>query len=187
LRQHLWVRRVSVVGNAGAGKSTFARRLAASLDVPHIEIDAINHLPGWQELDRSELRNRLDELTAGDGWVVDGNYRECVVDGPVWARADTVVWLDLPRSVVMRRLVGRTVRRVVTRQVLWNGNREPFRNLWAWDPHRSIIRWAWTQHGKYADRYRAAMTAPAYAHLDFVRLSSHAEAEALLAGLTNGE
>lgn len=172
-----------MVGNAGSGKSTLARRLAATLGVPHIEIDAIYHLPGWQELDRSELRHRLDELTVGDGWVVDGNYRECVVDGPVWARADTVIWLDLPRRVVMRQVVARTVRRVVLRQVLWNGNRERFRNLWAWDPGRSIIRWAWTQHGKYVDRYGSAMTAPSYAHLDFVRLSSHADAAELIAAL----
>jgi adenylate kinase family enzyme len=186
LRQHLWVRRVSVVGNAGSGKSMLAKRIAATLAVPHIEIDAINHLPGWQELDRSELRDRVDELTTGDGWVVDGNYRECVVDGPVWARADTVVWLDLPRRAVMRQVVARTVRRVVTRQELWNGNREPLRNLWAWDPSRSIIRWAWTQHGKYADRYGSAMTSPTYAHLDFFRLTSHADAEELLAGLDEG-
>lgn len=180
------MRRVSVVGNSGSGKSTLAKRIAASLDVPHIEIDAINHLPGWQELDRSELRNRVDELTTADGWVVDGNYRECVMDGPVWTRADTVVWLDLERSVVIRQVVGRTLRRVVLRQELWNGNREPLRNLWAWDPSRSIIRWAWTQHGKYADRYGSAMTSSTYDHLDFVRLSSHAEAEELLADLAAG-
>lgn len=180
------MRRVSVVGNTGSGKSTLARRLAAILDVPHIEIDAVNHLPGWQELDRDELRNRLDELTTGDGWVVDGNYRECVVEGPVWARADTVVWLDLPRRVVMRQVVGRTLRRVLLRRRLWNGNREPFRNLWAWDPNRSIIRWAWTQHGKYADRYGAAMRSPSYAHLEFVRVTSRAEADDLLARLARG-
>lgn len=175
---------ISAVGSAGSGKSTLARRLAATLDVPHVEIDAIYHLPGWQELDRSELRSRLDELTTGDCWVVDG-YRECVMEGPVWARADTVIWLDLPRNVVMRQVVRRTLRRVFTRQVLWNGNRAPFRNLWAWDPHRSIIRWAWTQHGKYTDRYGSAMTSPAYAHLDFIRLSSHAEAQELLVGLAD--
>lgn len=171
---------MSVVGNSGSGKSRLALRLAAALDVPYIEIDAINHQAGWRELDRGALRDRIDELTTGDGWVVDGNYRECVVDGPVWARADTVVWLDLPRHLVMRQVVVRTVRRIVTRQELWNGNREPFRNLWAWDPNKSIVRWAWTQHGKYAERYAAAMTSATYAHLAFVRLRSHAGADALL-------
>ena len=50
----------------------------------------------------------------------------------MWPRADTVVWLDLPRSQVMRQIVSRTFRRVLTREELWNGNREPVENLWAW-------------------------------------------------------
>lgn len=184
LGHHGEVQRVSVVGNSGSGKSTLARELAAALRVPHVEIDQLNHQAGWRELDRAELVRRVDEATADGGWVVDGNYRECVVEGPVWARADTVVWLDLPKAVVMRQVVGRTLRRVLTRQELWNGNREPFHNLWARDPNRSIIRWAWTQHEKYVERYAAAATDPAYAHLDFVRLRSHAEAAALVASLT---
>jgi adenylate kinase family enzyme len=183
VRQDADVRRVSVVGSSGSGKSRLAQRIAVALDVPHVELDAINHRAGWQALDRDELIGRVDELTTGDGWVVDGNDRECVVEGPVWARADTVVWLDLPRQVVLRQIVGRTVRRVVTREELWNGNREPVGNLWRWDPNRSVIRWAWTQHPKYVERYVAAMAAPAYEHLDFVRLGSHAEAAAWLSGL----
>ncbi|BAY66272.1 hypothetical protein NIES22_63860 [Calothrix brevissima NIES-22] len=32
----------------------------------------------------------------------------------VWGKADTVVWLDYPWNVVMRRILWRTLRRVVT-------------------------------------------------------------------------
>ena len=63
--------------------------------------------------------------------MIDGNYRTVVVDGPVWQRADTVVWLDLPRRIVMRQVVSRTFRRSILREELWNGNREPLRNLCA--------------------------------------------------------
>ena len=64
----------------------------------------------------------MSEVVAGDGWVVDGNYS--VVRDLVWDRADTVVWLDLPRLVVVRRITTRSIRRVVWREELWNGNRE---------------------------------------------------------------
>jgi adenylate kinase family enzyme len=172
---------VSVVGNAGSGKSTLGRRLAERLGVPYIELDAMYHLPDWQQIDQDEFVHRIEVATAGDGWVVDGNYRAGVVDGPVWRRAETVVWLDLPRATVMRQLARRTVRRLVTRQVLWNGNREPWANLTRWDPRRNILRWAWTQHAKYVERYGSAANDPAYRHLTFVRLRSRAEAEAYLA------
>src|SRR5690349_8719035 len=128
------MRRVSVVGNSGSGKSTLARRVAERLGVPYVELDAIHHLPGWTPIDPDEFRAKVDEITAADTWVVDGNYRALVVEGPVWARADTVVWLDLPRAVVMRQVIGRTLRRSITREELWNGNREPLGNFVRWDP-----------------------------------------------------
>jgi adenylate kinase family enzyme len=171
------VQRVSVVGNSGSGKTRLARQLADILGVTHVELDAVHHLPGWEPIDPDLFRAQVDAVAATDGWVIDGNYRTVVVEGPVWARADTVVWLDLPRRTVVRQVTARSVRRVVRREELWNGNRESARNLVAWDPYRSIIRWSWTQHGKYRARYGEAMVSPAFAHLGFVRLTSHAEAE----------
>jgi adenylate kinase family enzyme len=177
------VNRVSVVGNAGSGKSGLAKRIAMTLDIAYVELDAIHHLPGWVPIDPDEFMARISEIASTDCWVIDGNYRTVVVDGPVWRRADTVVWLDLPRRTVMRQLVARTLRRVIRREELWNGNREPLRNLWAWDPYKSIIRWAWTQHEKYQVRFGSAMASPRNAHIAFVRLRSHQEADRWLRNL----
>src|SRR5271167_3170780 len=102
----------------------------------------------------------------------------------VWERADTVVWFDLPYAVVMARTVRRTVRRTVTRQELWNGNREPWSNLWSFNPEKSIVAWAATRHGVYRRRYTAAEDDPRWAGLRFVRLGSQRGADAFLAGLT---
>ncbi|MGQ0432995.1 MAG: shikimate kinase [Microthrixaceae bacterium] len=170
--------RVSVVGNAGSGKTTLGRRLAAQLAVPFVELDAIFHQPGWRELPRDEFRRSVGEIVATDAWVVDGNYS--AVRDLVWARAETVVWIDLPRAAVMRQVIGRTLRRAVRREELWNGNREPLRNLYRWDPTKNIIRWAWTRHGVYADRFATAQGDPAYAHLSFVRLRSRQDIDSLL-------
>ncbi len=168
-----------MVGTSGSGKSTLARALAARLDVPHIELDSINHQADWQPLPKEELRARVDERTASGGWVVDGNYS--AVRALVWARADTVVWFDLPRRTVMRRIVWRSVRRVVLRTELWNGNRETWRNLVARDPDDSVIVWAWQRHGVYRTRYQAAAVDPAWQHLTFVRIRSREDQRALLA------
>lgn len=176
------VRRVSVVGNSGSGKTTVAAAIADALGVPHLELDAVFHQAGWQPLEPEAFRARVAEFIAGDGWVVDGNYS--AVQDLVWARADTVVWLDLRRGQVMRQLARRTLRRMLTGAELWNGNTEQLRNLFRMDPEQSILRWAWTQHGKYAERYGAARQDPANQHLTFIRVPDRASAAALAAGLT---
>ncbi|HEX9064352.1 MAG TPA: hypothetical protein VF843_04545 [Streptosporangiaceae bacterium] len=172
------MRRISVVGNSGSGKTTLAKRLAGGLGVPHLELDSVFHQPGWQPLETGEFRRVVAEFTSAPGWVVDGNYSK--VQDIVWGLADTVIWVDPPRHRVMRQVIGRTLRRTVTRAELWNGNREPWTNLFRLDPEQSILAWAWTNHHRYRDRYLAAQSDPAYAHLTFLRIRTAAQAQALL-------
>ena len=175
------MQRVSVVGNSGSGKTMLARRLSERIGAPFVELDSIFHQPRWEPLPTDQFRARVAEVVAGTSWVVDGNYS--VVRDLVWSRADTVIWFDLPRRVVMAQVVGRTLRRTVTRQELWNGNREPLGNLWRLDPERNIIRWAWTNHAKYRDRYARAAEDGGYAGVRFLRLGSRHDAERLIAEL----
>jgi adenylate kinase family enzyme len=164
------------VGTSGAGKSTLARAVAERLAVPYVELDAFMHQPGWEPRPDREFMDEVDQATSQAGWVVDGNYMRFVIEGPVWKRADTVVWLDLPRRTVMRQVIVRTVRRAITKEVLWNGNREPLANFLSLDPMKSIIVWTWVKHHEFAQRYRDAMTDPRWRGITFVRLRSHAEA-----------
>lgn len=168
-----------MVGNSGSGKTTIAIALSAALNVPHLEIDAVFHQPGWVPLEAGEFRRRVAEFVAAPGWVADGNYS--TVQDLVWARADTVVWLDPPRYRVMRRIIWRTLRRAALRAELWNGNRERWTNLLRADPMESVIAWAWTRHHTYRRRYERAMADPANAHLTFVRLRTPGEVAALIA------
>jgi adenylate kinase family enzyme len=180
------MQRISLVGASGSGKSTLGRRLAGLIGGPFIELDSLQHQPNWVQLDPARLRERVSELTAGDRWVVDGNY-SAVRETVVWPRADAVVWLDLPRRVVMRQVTRRTLGRVLLRKELWNGNRETLRNAISRDPDRSILMWAWSTHSSVHDRYKAAAEDPRWSHLEFVRLGSRQEMADLVAGLAPAE
>jgi adenylate kinase family enzyme len=175
-------RRVSVVGTSGSGKSHLAARLATRLAVPHIELDAIHHQPGWTPIADDDFLAAVDAATAGDAWVTCGNYS--LVRPIIWRRADTVVVLELPRHVVIRQVVGRTLRRALTREELWNGNRERPRDAFAlWDRDRSVIAWSWHTWDVNRTRYRAARSDPVNAHIDFVVLSSRRSIDAWVASL----
>ena len=171
-----------MVGTSGAGKSTLAAGLARALDADFLELDSVFHQPGWVPLPREEFRRRVAAAAAGERWVFVGNYTSQVKD-LVWARADTVVWLDLPRRTVMRRIIWRSFRRAAGRVELWNGNRERWRNFFALDKEESVIAWAWQTYAPRRERYLAAMADAGNSHLEFVRLTSPGQVRRFLQDL----
>jgi hypothetical protein len=109
----------------------------------------------------------VERAVSTDAWVVDGSYAE--VGDIVLARATTVVWLDFPRRVVMPRVTRRSLRRLVTRQELWNGNRARLRSLVGPD---HAIRAAWSRHESRRADYAARLACPEHAHVDVRRFTS---------------
>jgi adenylate kinase family enzyme len=172
------MQRISVVGSTGSGKTTFARRLAARLRVPHIELDAFHWGRGWTVADPETFTARVIEAIAAESWVCDGNYS--TVRPFVLARADTVVWLDLPLRTCLMRILRRTARRSRSGEDLWGtGNRESWRRHLT---RESLIWWLITSHRRRRREYEARFADPALAHLRVHRFRTAAAAEAWLAG-----
>ena len=167
--------RVVVAGASGSGKTTLAARIAMRLKVPHVELDGLHHGPGWTK--RPSFEDDVAGFAAGPAWVTEwqyGDVRDLLVD-----RADLMVWLDLPRPIVMRQVVRRTLRRRLRREVLWNGNVEP--PLWTFLTDRAhIVRWAWSSYPRTGERVLAA--AARRPGLPVVRLTGHGDAARWLAG-----
>lgn len=102
------MQRVLVIGISGAGKSTFARKLAPLVGLPLIHLDKEFWRPGWRLTPRVEWWERVAELAAGERWLMEGNYANSLhLRLP---RADTVLWFDYPTV----RCLGRVLKRVAT-------------------------------------------------------------------------
>ena len=157
--------RALVVGSTGSGKSTFARALAARIGAAHIELDALNWDPNWTNLsqtDPDKLRARVRQAIAPDAWTCDGNYS--IVRPLVIARATHLVWLDYPRSVIMRRVLRRSFARAISGDELWpgTGNREAFRR---WLDKEHPIRWAWDTHHHRRTALEGLLAEPSTDHV----------------------
>jgi adenylate kinase family enzyme len=139
--------RIVVQGASGSGKTTLATALAEKFDAAHLELDGLYQQANWTPLDLEEFRAQVREFVDQPRWVIDGNYRQ--VRDILWPLATTIVLIDLPKRVVMTRIIKRTFLRIMKREQLWNGNREKWRNAFSRDANHNIILWAWTSYPRY--------------------------------------
>lgn len=172
------MQRVVIVGGSGAGKSTLAAKLAERLDAPAVELDGLFHQRNWEPTPTPEFRARVAAALDTERWVVAGNY-STVMD-IVHGQADTIVWLDRPRWLMTWRVVRRSLRRVIRREELWNGNRERWRNLISRDPEVNIIVWAWTHHDAHTRRYEGFAASNFWAHAEVHRLRTRRDVRQFL-------
>jgi len=170
--------RINVVGTSCSGKTTLARAVARRLDLPCVELDALFWGPGWQPVPPDLFRSRVVDAIAPDRWVLDGGYS--TVRAFIWERADTVVWLDYPMTVVLGRWARRTVARIRDGREFWprTGNRESLAHAFS---RGGLLWWILSTHGRR--RRTMAEQLDARPSVRTVRLRSPAEAERWLAGL----
>jgi adenylate kinase family enzyme len=168
-----------VIGTSCVRKTSFARSLARVLSVPHIELDALYWQPQWVPRLPDEFRQVVEKELSQDCWITDGNYS--VVRDLTWSRATTVTWLNYAFPVVLWRALTRTVRRVLTQEELFSGNRESLRM--ALFSRESILWWVLTTFHRRRKQYRELFDTRPSSRLVYVELRNPSEALHFLAGL----
>jgi adenylate kinase family enzyme len=174
------MQRIAIVGTTGSGKTTLSRQIAEKIGLRCCELDAIHWQPNWTELDSDSLQQRVSTIVDQDRWIIDGNYES--VRSMIWERADTILWLDYPFPIVFSRLLKRTVRRAVTQEDIWSGNRESMRRTLS---RESILLWCVKTYAMRRRQYAESIANPAHGHLQVIRFRHPREVEAWLATLAS--
>ena len=102
------MKRILIIGNSGGGKSTMAAKMAEILDLPLIHLDTHFWQPGWVEPPEKGWQEIVKSLIAREAWIIDGNYSSTLSIRA--ERADTIIFLDMPRYVNMTGIFRRVIK-----------------------------------------------------------------------------
>jgi adenylate kinase family enzyme len=170
--------RIVVIGTTSSGKSTLAKNPADTFELDFIELDALHWEANWREAHDDIFRARVDSATRAERWIVAGNYS--IVRNLVWSRAEAVIWLDYSFPLVFWRLTYRTIYRAVTREELWNGDRENFWwhfKLWS---DESLFHWLFKTYWRRKREIPKELNQPEHAHLKVIHFTSPKETDGWL-------
>jgi adenylate kinase family enzyme len=128
------MRKIAIIGSAGSGKSTLATRLGHATGIKVIHLDKLYWKPGWTEPRKEEWIETVKKILEDDAWIIDGNYGGTMEMR--LAACDTIVFLDLPRTLCVARVLKRVLRyNKNTRPDMAEGCDERF----DWE----FLKWVW--------------------------------------------
>jgi adenylate kinase family enzyme len=95
--------KIHVTGNSGAGKTTLANELGASLNMLVFGLDKVVWQPGWQKTPPDQRARLERELIEQPTWIIEG------VSARVRQAADVIIFLDVSRPVAYARALKRNL------------------------------------------------------------------------------
>lgn len=135
--------KIMIMGSAGAGKSTVARKLGEVYDVPVFHLDQCFWKPGWVMSTPEEQTEIHDKLMEKDDWIIDGNYSAFFETRA--EHADKIIYLNVGRWQSFYRVLKRYfLNRGKTRIDMAEGCEEKL----DWE----FLVWIWNYHSK--DKYK---------------------------------
>lgn len=103
--------RIAVLGVSGSGKSTLARRLGDLLTLPVFHMDKMYWTKDWQRRypNREDFTAAVAAIANQKQWILDGMYSKMSNVEDRLEKADTIIYLDIPKWKALYRVYKRAL------------------------------------------------------------------------------
>lgn len=92
--------KIIVIGCPGGGKSTFAKKINKTLNLPLFHLDMLYYNPDGTHISKEELEEKLNKIfKENDEWIIDGNYQK-TLEMRI-KECDTIFLLDYPIEICL--------------------------------------------------------------------------------------
>lgn len=102
------MKKIMILGSAGAGKSTLARRIGAIIGIDVYHLDRLFWQKNWIPITQEELYEKVESIVDKDSWIIDGNYSKSM--DIRFNNADMIILLDMPLWLCLWRVIIRRIK-----------------------------------------------------------------------------
>ncbi len=157
------MKRVTIHGASGSGKSTLARNLSSITRLPVVHLDRIYWSEDWQERRKAEAISEVEAEVAKPRWIIEGIYKSSF--RLRMERADTIIFLDYPRALLLWRVIRRVYK---NRGTVQPDMPQAYPERFNWSFMKEV--WSSTKQGNIRDAILQAIeNAPASARIVHLR------------------
>ena len=167
--------RVLIIGNAGSGKTTFAKKLAEKTSLPLVHLDRLYWHGSWEHLERDAFDAVLQAQLDKPRWIIDGNFNRTLPHRLQYC--DTVFFFDLPVASCVTGITKRLLANYRKTRDDMGGNCEERLGKNTLSLYRNVLHFN-RQHRK---DYHALLSQQS--HIKVVVFNNHRQAKAFLQGL----